>query len=182
MRESTVTAAAGRFEAEVLPYRDALLRAARRLTRTEADAEDLLQDTLLRAYAGFEGFQTGTNLNAWLFRILHNQWVSAFRHRQRRPAEVSFDALTEHDLARAAAARPAAARSAEAAVLAALPGPELEAALGALSEDFRTAVYYAEVAGYTYLEVAALMGTPVGTAMSRVSRARQRLREQLTAA
>jgi RNA polymerase sigma-70 factor (ECF subfamily) len=67
-------------------------------------------------------------------------------------------------------------------VLAALPGPELEAALGALSEDFRTAVYYAEVAGYTYLEVAALMGTPVGTAMSRVSRARQRLREQLTAA
>ncbi len=166
-------ATAARFEADVAPHRDALLRAARRLTRTEFDAEDLLQDTLLRAYAGYAGFSAGTNLNAWLFRILHNQWVSAFRYRQCRPAEVPLDGLPERDLVRAH-------RSAEDEVFATLPGPALAAALAALSEEFRTALYYSDVAGYTYREVAARMGTPAGTAMSRVSRARRHVRDQLT--
>ena len=167
---------AARFTVEAGPLLDVLSRAARRLTRCDADAEDLLQDALLDAYAGFHTFQEGTNAKAWLFRILSNRWVSTYRRQQRRPAEVSVEEITERDLASSAARAPAGLRSAEAEVLEALPDSQIQAAMQDLPEAFRAAVYYADVHGYTYAETAAILNIPQGTAMSRASRARQRLR------
>ena len=138
---------AARFACEAEPLFDVLMRGARRLTRSDADAEDLLQDALLHAYAGFHTFQEGSNLKAWLFRILYNRWVSAYRAKQCRPAEVSVDNITERDLAGSAARLLAGLRSAEAEVLDALPGSEIKAAMDALPDSFRTAVYYADVQG-----------------------------------
>lgn len=170
---------AERFTTAAEPLLDALFRRARRLTRSQADAEDLMQDALLDAYAGFHTFQEGTNLKAWLFRILYNRWVSTHRTRQRRPAEVSVEDITEWDVARDAAHGPAGLRSAEAQYLEALPDSKIRAAMDGLPECFRAVVYYADVHGYTYAETAALLDIPVGTAMSRASRARQRLRVAL---
>ncbi len=170
---------AERFAGEAGPLLDALYRTARRLTRCDADAEDLLQDALLDAYAGFHTFQEGTNAKAWLFRILYNRWVSTYRRKQRRPAEVSVEEITERDLAASAARAPAGLRSAEAEVLDALPDSQIRAAMQTLPEAFRAAVYYADVHGYTYAETAAILNIPHGTAMSRASRARQRLRIEL---
>jgi RNA polymerase sigma-70 factor (TIGR02947 family) len=170
-----------RFTGEAVPLLDALSRAARRLTRCDADAEDLLQDALLDAYAGFHTFHEGTNAKAWLFRILYNRWVSTYRRKQRRPAEVSVEDITERDLASSAARAPAGLRSAEAEVLEALPDSQIQAAMQELPETFRVALYYADVHGYTYAETAAILNIPHGTAMSRASRARQRLRIALAA-
>ncbi len=167
---------AERFTGEAGPSLDVLSRAARRLTRCDADAEDLLQDALLDAYAGFHTFQEGTNAKAWLLRILYNRWVSTYRRKQRRPAEVSVEDITERDLASSAARAPAGLRSAEAEVLEALPDSQIQAAMQDLPEGFRAALYYADVHGYTYAETAAILNIPQGTAMSRASRARQRLR------
>lgn len=167
---------AARFAREVEPLFHVLMRGSRRLTRSQADAEDLLQDTLLHAYAGFGTFREGSNLKAWLFRILYNRWVSTYRTKQRRPAEVAVDEITERDLASSAARLPVGMRSAEAQVLDALPDNEIKAAMSALPEGFREVVYYADVQGYTYAETAAILGIPHGTVMSRVSRGRQRLR------
>jgi RNA polymerase sigma-70 factor (TIGR02947 family) len=170
---------AARFAREAEPFFDVLLRGARRLTRSDADADDLLQDTLLHAYAGFRTFRADTNLKAWLFRILYNRWVSTYRCKQRRPAEVSVDEITDRNLASSAARLPSGLRSAEAEVLDALPDSEIKAALDALPEGFRAAVYYADVQGYTLAETAAILGIPHGTVMSRASRGRQRLRVAL---
>ncbi|MDT4930928.1 MAG: hypothetical protein QOF92_3795 [Pseudonocardiales bacterium] len=167
---------ATRFAREVGPLFDVLSRGARRLTRCDADAEDLLQDTLLHAYKGFHTFRENSNLKAWLFRILHNRWVSTYRSKQRRPSEVPVDEIAERELADSAARLPAGLRSAEAEVLDALPDSDIKAALALLPEGFRAAVYYADVQGYTYAETAAIMNIPHGTVMSRVSRGRQRLR------
>ena len=158
---------AAQFAREAEPHFAVLSRGARRLTRNVADAEDLLQDTLLHAYAGFRNFQGGSNLRAWLFRILYNRWVSTHRAKQSRPAEVLADEFTDHDVT---------ARSAEAEVLDVLPDNDIKAAFAALPRGFREAVYYADVEGYTYAETAAILGVPMGTAMSRASRGRQRLR------
>lgn len=162
-----------RFAAEVWPMVDVLLRGARRLTHNDADAEDLLQETLVRAYTGFRHFEQGTNLQAWLFRIQYNQWVNAYRWKERRPAEVLSAALTDHDLLAHGA------RSAEGEVLDTLPDDDVRTALAQLSAGFRTVLYYADVEGYTYAETAVLMGIPVGTVMSRVSRARAQMRRAL---
>jgi RNA polymerase sigma factor (sigma-70 family) len=170
---------AARFAGEVEPLFEVLMRGARRLTRNHADAEDLLQDALLHAYAGFGTFEDGSNLKAWLFRILYNRWGSAYRTKQRRPVEVSVDGITDRDLVPSAARVPAGVRSAEAEALDALPDNEIKAAMNTLPEGFRTAVYYTEVQGYTYAETAAILGIPHGTVMSRVSRGRQRLRVAL---
>ena len=167
---------AARFGREAEPHFDVLMRGARRLTRSDADADDLLQDALLHAYAGFHTFQEGTNLKAWLFRILYNRWVSTYRCKQRRPAEVPVDEITERDLAGSAARLPAGLRSAEAEVLDALPDSEIKAALATLPEGFGAVVYLADVQGYTYAETAAILNIPHGTVMSRVFRGRQRLR------
>ena len=158
---------AAQFARQAEPHFAVLSRGSRRLARNAADAEDLLQDTLLHAYAGFRSFQEGSNLRAWLFRILYNRWVSTHRARQSRPSEVLADELTERDMA---------SRSAEAEVLDVLPDNDIKVAFAALPPGFREAVYYADIEGYTYAETAAILGVPLGTVMSRASRGRQRLR------
>ena len=160
-----------RFATETRPLLEMLHRGARRLTRSEADAEDLLQDTLLHAYAGYPRFQHGTNLKAWLFKIMYNRWVSNHRAQQRRPTETPVDEITDRMLARTAAHV-----SAEAEVLSGLAHPDLSDALGELPDGFTNVLFYAFVEGYTYAEIATIMDIPVGTVMSRASRARQRLR------
>jgi RNA polymerase sigma-70 factor (TIGR02947 family) len=167
---------AARFCRDAEPLFEVLSRGARRLTRGDADAEDLLQDTLLHAYAGFHTFREGSNLKAWLFRILYNRWVTTYRCKQRRPAEVPVDEITERELARSAARLPTGLHSAEAEVLDTLPDNEIKAAFASLPEGFRAAMYLADVQGYTYAETAAILNIPHGTVMSRVSRGRQRLR------
>jgi len=170
---------AERFARDAVPLFDALGRRARRLTLSDADAEDLLQDTLLHAYRGFRSFQPGTNLKAWLFRIQYHRWISAHRHKQRRPAEVTVDDVGEHELAGGAARSSAGRPSAEDEVLDTLSDNDIRRALATLPDGTRRVMYYAGVAGYTYAETAALMDIPIGTVMSRVSRGRQRLRVAL---
>nr|WP_090340559.1 sigma-70 family RNA polymerase sigma factor [Mycolicibacterium malmesburyense]CRL69945.1 ECF subfamily RNA polymerase sigma-24 factor [Mycolicibacterium malmesburyense] len=166
---------AARFAREAEPLFEVLTRGARRLTRNDADAEDLLQDTLLHAYAGFASFQEGSNLKAWLFRILYNRWVSTHRAKQRRVTEVSADNMTDGELA-GTAARQGGLRSAEAEVLDAMPDGDVKAAMAAMPEGFREVLFYADIEGYTYAETAEILDIPMGTVMSRVSRARRRLR------
>jgi len=167
---------ASRFAREAEPLFAVLSRGARRLTRNAADAEDLLQDTLLHAFAGFHNFEEGSNLQAWLFRILYNRWVSTHRTKQRRPSEVPVDNISDRELACCADRLPAGLRSAEAQTLDELADSEIQIAIAALPEGFGAALYFADVQGYTMAETAALMNIPIGTVMSRVSRGRQRLR------
>lgn len=168
---------AARFAAQTQPLMDMLHRGARRLTRSEADAEDLLQDTLLHAYTGYPHFQDGTHLKAWLFKIMYNRWVSNHRRMQCRPAEAAIDEITDRVLARSAVHI-----SAEAEVLSTLTDPQLTDALAKLPEGFTDVLFHAFVEGHTYAETAAIMDIPVGTVMSRVSRARRRLRDVLAPA
>ena len=164
---------AARFTCEVAPLLDMLSRGARRLTRSDADAEDLLQDALMHAYTGFHTFTDGTNVKAWLFRILYNRWVSGYRTKQRRPAEVSLDEIGDWDMSW----RPSeASRSAETEFLDALPNNEIKTAMATLPEGFRTAMYYADVLEYTYAETAELMDVPMGTVMSQGGPRKERLR------
>lgn len=163
-----------RFTRDVLPLRDVLHRGARRLTNTEADAEDLLQDTLIRAFTGFRSFQEGSNLQAWLFKILYNKWISGYHARQRRPIETDEDAITDRVLARTGVAF--RVMSAEAEVLATIPADDMTAALASLPDGFAEALYLTTVEGYTHAEVADMLGVPIGTVMSRIHRARLRLR------
>jgi RNA polymerase sigma-70 factor, ECF subfamily len=167
---------AARFERDTAALRPVLLRGARRLTRNEADAEDLLQDALMHAFMGFRRFEPGTNLNAWLFRIMHNRWISGYRMKQRRPAEYAVESIA--DLGLPASSEPRS-RSAEAEAMDCFPDAEIKAALDGLPEGFRAALYYADVQGLTYAETAQVMGTPVGTVMSRVFRGRAQLRRTL---
>lgn len=170
---------AARFARDAEPLFDVLSREARRLAHRHADAEDLLQDTLLHAYAGFHTFQEGTNLKAWLFRILYNRWVSVYRAAQCRPSEVPFDGISERELA-CSAARVRLGRSAEAEVLDTLPDNEIKAAMAGLPAAFRAVVYLTKIEGYTYAETAVILGIPHGTAMSRAGRGRRRLRVALS--
>lgn len=165
---------ASRFARDAEPLFDALGRRARRLTTCDSDAEDLLQDTLLHAFQGFRSFREGTNLRAWMYRILHNRWVSTHRYKQRRPVEVSVDDMGEWDLADGVSRH-----SAEAEILETLSDSDVKRALANLPEGVRAVMYYAGVEGYTCAETAALMNIPVGTVMSRVARGRQRLRVAL---
>lgn len=165
-----------RFVHDVWPMLDVLARGARRLTRNEADAEDLLQETLLRAYAGFHNFHEGTNLKAWLFRIQHNQWINAYRWRERRPAELLSDEITDRDVAAYGAHTSTGLRSAEAEVLDSLPDSDIHAAMSALPDGYRTVLYYSDIEGFTHAQTAAIMGIPIGTVMSRVARARAKMR------
>jgi RNA polymerase sigma-70 factor, ECF subfamily len=170
---------AARFHRDAIPLMDQLYGGALRLTRDRHDAEDLVQETMLRAYAGFRTFRQGTHLKAWLYRILNNTWINNHRKQQRRPMEFSVDHITEARQAQYAAREPAAVRSAEVEALESLPDTEIKAALLTLREEFRMAVYYADVEGFTYTEIADIMHTPVGTVMSRLHRARRQLRTQL---
>jgi RNA polymerase sigma-70 factor, ECF subfamily len=160
------------FIRDVLPLVDQLYRAALRYTRTPADAEDLVQETMAKAYAGFHSFSAGTNLRAWLFRIMTNTWITSYRTAQRRPDEVLSADVTDLRLS-------AATPSAELAALDAMGDDEVLDALRALPEGQRMVVYYADVEGFRYKEIAAIMDMPLGTVMSRLHRGRRNLRALL---
>ena len=169
---------AERFEREALPLMRDLFAAALRLTRNRADAEDLLQETYLRAFRGFGGFRPGTNLKAWLYRILTNTYINSYRKRQREPQVVPDDSLEEWYLYDRLA-REGAGASAEAEVLDALPDEEVQAALESLPEQFRMAVLLADVEGFSYKEIADILSVPIGTVMSRLHRGRRALERRL---
>lgn len=174
--------AADEFRRSVLPLSGLLLREARGLTHSHADAEDLVQETLLHAYAGFHGFQSGTNLVAWLRRIMRNRWISDHRRKLCRPVEVLADDVGNRiSVAGTSANHVSSQPSSEEEVLKRLPNRELAAAMAALSIGSQLVVYYADVQGYPLRDVAELMNIPVGTVMSRLHRARRRLRDDLVA-
>ena len=167
-----------RFERDALPLLSGLYGAALRLTRNPADAEDLLQETYLRAYRGFAGFTEGTNLKAWLYRILTNTFINAYRKRQREPQTVLEDEIPEWYLYDRLNADGETA-SAESQVLDRIPDEDVKEALDALPENFRMAVWLADVEGFAYKEIAEILGIPIGTVMSRLHRGRKALEQRL---
>ena len=168
-----------RFEREALPFLDQLYGGAWRMTGNQVDAEDLVQDTYARAFAAFHQFTPGTNLKAWLFRILTNTYISAYRKKKRQPLQGGSDDLEDWQLTRAAGNQTEGLRSAETEALSKLTDTEVVDAMAALPDDFRTAVYLADVEGFAYKEIADIMDTPIGTVMSRLHRGRKLLRDSL---
>ena len=169
-----------RFEQDVIPFLGQLYPAALRMTRNPSDAEDLVQETFAKAYAAFHQFMPGTNLRAWMHRILANTFINSYRKKRREPLQaLSTDFHEDWQVGADPLAAPV--RSAEAEALDRLADSEILRALRELPEEFRVAVYLADIEGYPYREIAEIMGTPIGTVMSRLHRGRGKLRQKLAA-
>ena len=167
---------------EALTHVDALYRTAVRMTGNPMDAEDLVQETYLRAFRSLSQFRAGTNLRAWLFKILTNAFINDYRKRSRRPRSTSLDNVEDYYLYTHlidSGIQPSASRP-EDEVLASITDESVVQALGALPEEFLQVVLLADVEGFAYREIADIMGIPIGTVMSRLHRARRRLQRSLT--
>lgn len=170
---------AARFERDAIPLLDGFYPQAMKMTRNRTEAEDLLQETAAKAFAGFHGFRDGTNLGGWLYRILLNTHISAYRKQQRRPVQWLTDEITDGQLLAEARHSSTGLRSAEDHVLDQLGDNDVREAMQQLPEKLRTAVYYADIEGRRFKEIADLTDAPIGTVMSRLHRGRHRLRSLL---
>jgi RNA polymerase sigma-70 factor (ECF subfamily) len=169
------------FAEQAMPFMDSLYSAAMRMTRNRADAEDLVQETYLRAYRGFGGFEQGTNLKAWLYRILTNTYINTYRAKKRRPDETDLEDVEDLYLYRRLGGLEAATagRSAEDELMDWFTDSEVKEAIEALPEGFRMAVLLADVEGFSYKEIAEILDIPIGTVMSRLHRGRKALQKEL---
>jgi RNA polymerase sigma-70 factor, ECF subfamily len=168
------------FEQNAIPFMDQLYAAAMRMTRNPADAGDLVQETYAKAFSAFAQYEQGTNLKAWLYRILTNTFINSYRKNQKNPYQGTIDELEDWQLGGAESlTQGRSTRSAEAEAIDHLPDSDVKEALQAIPEDFRLAVYLADVEGFSYQEIADIMKTPVGTVMSRLHRGRRLLRDLL---
>ncbi|MGO1643813.1 sigma-70 family RNA polymerase sigma factor [Corynebacterium casei] len=173
------TPVADSFEEQALPLLDQLYGGALRMTRNPQDAEDLVQETYLKAFNAFDSYKQGTNLKAWLYRIMTNTYINSYRKAKRRPTESSADELTDFQLYTTSGHDSTGLESAEVAALKAMPDSTISEAMNDIPEDYRMVVYYADVAGLAYKEIAEIMDTPLGTVMSRLHRGRKLLRKAL---
>jgi RNA polymerase sigma-70 factor (ECF subfamily) len=168
-----------RFESDALQYMNQLYAAALRYTKKPEDAQDLVQDTYAKAYTSFHQFEPGTNLKAWLYRVLTTTFINTYRKDQRRP-QTSDSEMADWQIAEAASHTSDQGKSTEDVVLENLPDSDIKQALAEIPEEFRMAVYLADVEGFSYKEIAEIVGVPSGTVMSRLHRGRKQLREKLT--